>query len=368
MTRVCHMTSVHPWDDVRIFHKECRSLAGAGFDVHLVACGPEPRQLDGVTVHSVLRSKSGRLGRMLWTARGVYRAGKALNADIYHFHDPELLPYGLLLKWRGKKVIYDAHEDVPRDILSKPWIAPWLRRRIASAFEWFEDWAVHRLSAVVAATPHIARRFLPLNARSVDINNYPTQNELMSDMGAATVGRTICYVGGVTRIRGAVEMVAALEYVDAKLILAGKIENSALESELRSMPGWAKVDYRGLVSRAAVREIFFESRAGLVLFHPEPNHFDAQPNKLFEYMSAGLPIVASDFPLWRDLLDKVGAGVCANPLDPRAIAACISELLDDKERAMQMGAAGRQAVADTYRWEKETGKLIALYGDLLKEQ
>src|SRR4051794_34340566 len=106
MIRVCHMTSVHPWDDVRIFHKECRSLAAAGFDVHLVACAPEPRRLDEVTVHSVPRSKTGRLGRMLGTARNVYRAAKALDADIYHFHDPELIPYGLLLKWRGKNVIY----------------------------------------------------------------------------------------------------------------------------------------------------------------------------------------------------------------------------------------------------------------------
>lgn len=361
------MTSVHPWDDVRIFHKECCSLAAAGFDVHLVACAPEHKRLDGVTVHPVLRSNAGRIGRMLGTAKSVYQAAKALDADIYHFHDPELIPYALLLKWRGKSVVYDAHEDVPRDILSKPWIAPWLRHLIAISFERFEDWAVRRLSAVVAATPHIARRFLPLNARSVDINNYPMQSELMSDTGAATSGRTICYVGGVTRIRGAVEMVAALEYVDAKLILAGKIENPLLEAELRALPGWEKVDYRGLVSRAAVREIFSESRVGLVLFHPEPNHFDAQPNKLFEYMSAGLPIVASDFPLWRDLLDKVGAGICADPLDPRAIAARISELLDNKERAMQMGVAGRQAIVNTYRWERETSKLVALYGDLAKK-
>lgn len=366
MIRVCHMTSVHPWDDVRIFHKECRSLAAAGFDVHLVACAPEPIQLDGVMVHSVPRTGKGRLARMLRTTRHIYLAARAVNADIYHFHDPELIPYGLLLRLHGKQVVYDAHEDVPRDVLSKPWIAPWLRGKIARLFEWFEDWAAGRLSAVVGATPHIARRFSRINLCSVDINNYPMQSELASDAIAARSGRTVCYVGGVSRIRGAKEMVAAMEYVDGKLILAGRIENAALEAELRALPGWSKVEYRGTVSRAEVRRIFSESCAGLLLFHPEPNHLDAQPNKMFEYMSAGLPLIASDFPLWRQVLDTTGAGVCVDPLDPRSIAKCISTLLDDRRGTSCMGEAGRRAVAATYRWERETTKLIGLYRDLTK--
>lgn len=364
MTRVCHMTSVHSWEDVRIFHKECRSLAAAGFDVHLVACAPQPVDIDGVKVHAVPRKQGGRVSRMLRTAFNVYRTAKALNADVYHFHDPELIPYGVLLRWQGKQVIYDVHEDVPRDIVSKAWIAPWLRKSIAFFFEHFENWAARRLSAIVAATPHIARRFSLINPKAVDINNYPLESELMDGSQAATTGRNICYVGGVSGIRGAVEMIAALEYVDARLILAGPFETPQLEAEVRAMPGWEKVSYRGMVSRTAVRQIFSEARIGLVLFHPEPNHVDAQPNKLFEYMSAGLPIVASDFPLWRQLLDNVGAGICADPLDPRAIANSIAALLDSPDDTARMGHAGRQAVLTTYRWDHEAKKLAGLYDSL----
>lgn len=367
MTRVCHMTSVHPWDDVRIYHKECRSLAEAGFDVHLVACGPESLAKDGVTLHAIPRAKGGRLARILKTAWQIYRAAKAVDADIYHLHDPELLPYGLLLVWQGKKVIYDAHEDVPRDILSKAWIAPWLRRLIAQTFEIFEDWAASRLSAIVAATPHIAQRFSALNPRAIDINNYPMQSELSDGLSAHGGERTVCYVGGISRIRGAVEMVAAMEKVDARLVLAGPFESASLEAELRGMPGWGKVDYRGSVSRDEVRRIFSESSIGLLFLHPEPNYLYAQPIKMFEYMSAGLPVAASNFPLWRQLLTDTGAGICADPLSPSAIAGVINELLDNPEQAKAMGQAGRQAVLTTYRWETEVRKLANLYGELANE-
>lgn len=365
MTRVCHMTSVHPWDDVRIFHKECCSLAEAGFDTHLVACASDSRKIDGVTVHAVPRAGGGRLGRMFGTALRVYRAARALNADIYHFHDPELLPYGLLLRWQGKRVIYDAHEDVPRDILSKPWIKPLLRHAIATMFERFENFSARRMSAVVAATPHIARRFALLNARSLDINNYPMQRELLSDVKPVDAGRTVCYVGGISRSRGAIEMIAALEHVDARLILAGKIESSTLEAELRAMPGWRKVDYRGLVTRAEVRNIFAQSQLGLLLFHPDPNHVDAQPNKMFEYMSAGLPVIASDFPLWRELIVTADTGICVDPSDPIAVGRSIAALLDDASRLQRMGASGRAAVLQTYRWEPQAARLIGLYDDLM---
>ncbi len=365
MIRVCHMTSVHPWGDVRIYHKECRSLAEAGFDVHLVACAPAPQCQDGVTLHAVVRAQGGRLGRMLKTAWRVYKAAKVVDAKIYHFHDPELLPYGLLLTWQGKQVVYDAHEDVPRDILSKPWIAPRLRRLIAVTFETFENWAARRFAAVVAATPYIASRFARLT-RAIDIKNYPVMAEMATPVDGTGRQQAICYVGGVSRMRGAVEMVRALEGIDAKLILAGKMENSGLEAELRALRGWRKVEYRGLVGRAEVAQILAEARVGLVLLHPMVNYLDSLPVKMFEYMSAGLPVVASNFPLWRQLLDEVGAGTCVDPLDPAAIARAVNQLLENPERAAAMGQAGREAVLTTYFWEKEAAKLAALYGSLVQ--
>ncbi|WP_242489801.1 glycosyltransferase family 4 protein [Noviherbaspirillum cavernae] len=360
------MTSVHPWDDVRIFHKECRSLARAGFDVHLVACAPRTICVDGVNVHAVPKAQGGRLHRMLATAWRVYQTARALNADVYHFHDPELIPYGLLLKWQGRKVVYDVHEDVPRDILSKHWITPRLRRRLSQAFEWVEDFAAKRFASVVAATPFIAQRFARVNPSSVDVNNYPAEFAELARQGCADKAgsRNLCYIGGIGTIRGAFEMVRALEFVDARLIMAGPFQSTAIEEELRSLPGWKKVDYRGVVDREGVARILAESRIGLVLLHPVINYLDSLPVKMFEYMAAGLPVVASDFPYWRSLLADAGAGVCVDPLDPRAIARCIETLLERPDEAVRMGDAGRRAVSDRYRWDHESDKLIALYGHL----
>jgi glycosyltransferase involved in cell wall biosynthesis len=199
----------------------------------------------------------------------------------------------------------------------------------------------------------------------VDISNFPLQRELSTVAAAPASARAVCYVGGIGIIRGAVEMISAFEQLDATLILAGKFENPRTEARLRALPGWRKVDYRGLVSREQVRAIMASSRAGLLFFHPEPNHVDAQPNKMFEYMSAGLPVLASDFPLWRELLEASGAGRCANPLDGAAIARAIDELLADPAAALAMGERGRAAVRERFQWAHEERKLVALYRELL---
>lgn len=369
--RVAHLTTVHGRRDVRIFEKETRTLAAAGFEVYLlVGDGRGDERVDGVQVLDIGAAPPGRLRRMLRQPLLMLRAARRLHADVYHFHDPELLWVGALLQLGGAHVVYDSHEDVPRDILSKDWIAPALRRTIAVAFERLENFVARRLSAVVAATPHIATRFAEIGARSIDINNYPADAELAratppTPAGAAPGNRVLCYIGGIGRIRGVIEMVKAMERVDAILVMAGAFEGPDTEAETRALPGWQRVDYRGTVGREEVRRLMAGASAGLLLFHPEPNHVDAQPNKMFEYMSAGLPVVASDFPLWRRVLVDEGAGVCVDPMDPAAIAAAIDRLLHDAEAARQMGERGRSAVQARYRWSTQAARLVGLYDDLL---
>lgn len=364
--RVAHLTTVHPRRDVRIFEKQACSLAAAGFEVHLVVGdGRGDETVQGVQVHDIGAPPAGRLRRMARQPWRMWRAARALDVRLYHFHDPELLWVGLALRLGGAQVIYDSHEDVPRDILSKEYIAPALRKLVAFVFERVENFIARRLSAVVAATPHIAARFAAINTRSVAINNYPADAELAAPVARMTVARRVCYVGGIGRIRGLFEMLEALRRVDATLVMAGNFESPEQQAEAQAHPGWRQVDYRGSVSRAAVRDILADSRAGLLLFHPEPNHVDAQPNKMFEYMSAGLPVVASDFPLWRQVLLDGGAGVCADPLDTVAIAAALTALLDDPAAAARMGERGREAVLTRYRWDREAERLVGLYAQLL---
>jgi glycosyltransferase involved in cell wall biosynthesis len=363
--RIVHFSTVHARTDVRIFQKEAISLASAGYDTYLlVGDGKGDEERDGVHIRDIGAMPAGRLRRMLVQSLRMWRQAVRLRAALYHFHDPELIPVGLLLRCQGAAVVYDSHEDVPRDILSKEWIAPRLRRAVAAGFEFFEDLAARALSAVVAATPHIAQRFARTNRRSVAINNYPLPRELDAPVDRRAEPRTVCYVGGIGMIRGAREMIEALAPADARLILAGPFESPQTEAQLRALEGWSRVDYRGVVSRAEVREIMARSHAGLLFFHPEPNHVDAQPNKMFEYMSAGLPVLASDFPLWRSVLVVEGTGLCADPTDAGAIAAALRAALADPEAATTMGERGRRLVRERYRWDHEERKLLDLYREL----
>ncbi|CAB3900991.1 hypothetical protein LMG26846_04507 [Achromobacter insuavis] len=368
MTRIAHLTTAHPRYDVRIFHKECRSLARHGYHVDLyVADGLGDVEHDGIHIIDVGRH-SGRVNRMLGKTWAVWNRVRKTDAGIVHIHDPELLPIALALSWTNRKVIYDAHEDVPRQILNKPWVKPWIRKTLAWSFERFENFIARRCAVVVCATPHIADRYAMQRINNVDVNNYPIPGELSKDepdiatSSADVDTRSICYIGGVTRVRGAVEMIRALEHTNARLILAGPMESDAFYAELRALPGWNKIDYRGVLDRDAIRQVLSEAQLGLVLLHPVPNYLDALPVKMFEYMAAGVPILASDFPLWRGILESSGTGYCVDPLDPNAIADAIESMLSmSPEQRQAIRLACYKAAKDTYNWRNEEVKLLATY-------
>lgn len=372
MVRIAHLTTAHPRFDVRIFHKECRSLADQGYQVDLyVADGGGNAQDNGISIIDIGRP-SGRFNRMFGKTWAVWNAIRKTDARIIHIHDPELLPVALMLKWMGRAIIYDAHEDVPRQILSKPWIKPWIRHAIAWSFERLENFIALRCAVIICATPHIAARYAAQHINCVDVNNYPISGELadsvVSDKSAEQAGnlRAVCYIGGITRMRGAVEMIKALEKTSARLILAGPMESEDFHATLAAMPAWRQVDYRGVLDRTEIRQVLSESRLGLVLLHPIPNYVDALPVKMFEYMAAGVPVLASDFPLWRKILDTSGAGQCVDPLNIDQIAQAIDSMLDmsaEEQRRMQLG--GRRATRDTYNWKNEEAKLIAAYANIV---
>lgn len=365
--KVCHFTSAHPADDVRIFHKECTSLAEAGFQVFLVAANAEEKTVNGVQILSADIPKAGRFSRMLKTSRAVYQKALSLDADIYHFHDPELLPYGLKLKRKGKKVIYDAHEDVPKQILGKFWINKYLRKTVAVSFRTYENYVTKRLSYIFTATPFIRDRFAEINPKSIDINNFPLLSELLDETDWSTKANEICYIGGISQIRGLEQLIDALDHLpEVRLNLAGKCSPASFETLLKSKPGWNQVNEYGFVSRKETAEIMAKSRVGIVTFLPLPNHVDAQPNKMFEYMSAGIPVIGSDFPLWNDILVKNDCGVCVDPENPEAIAGAVKGLFADAERAKAMGQNGRKAVMEQYNWSAQAAKMVAIYDELVQ--
>jgi glycosyltransferase involved in cell wall biosynthesis len=366
MTKVVHITSVHSIYDTRIFYKECKTLVGAGYEVTLVVQQDKDKEIEQIKIRGINTPKN-RRERMLKTGRQVYKRALECDADIYHFHDPELIPVGLKLKSKGKKVIYDVHEDVPRQILSKQWIPLPLRRIISWAVERIEIYAAKRFDYIVTATPYIRDRFLKINEKTIDVNNYPILSELyVPHADWDNKENVVCYVGGIDIVRGIYEMVQAMGMTECFMLLAGKFALSAERDIAVDKDGWSRVIELGHISRDEVKEVLLRSMAGLVVLQPIPNYIDALPVKMFEYMSAGIPVIASDFPLWREIIEGNKCGICVQPFDIEEIANAIKWIMTNPEQAKHMGENGRRAVEEKYNWEQEGDKLIRLYEELLQ--
>jgi glycosyltransferase involved in cell wall biosynthesis len=292
----------------------------------------------------------------------VFEKALQMDGDLYHLHDPELMPVGVKLIRRGKKVIFDAHEDLPKQLRSKPYLNDLNRKILSNAASVYENWACAKFSAVIGATPAITEKFLAINRVSETINNFPILGELTSNTEREIRSREVTYVGGMSRIRGIDYLVAAMGYTtDITLNLVGEFGDAEFERQVRQQHAFSRVNHCGFLDRGEVRDVLARSRAGLVTFLASPNHIDAQPNKMFEYMSAGVPIITSDFALWREIVEGNNCGICVEPTDAAAIGAAIQYLVDNPIEAGEMGQNGRRAVLQKYNWSKEEEKLLALY-------
>lgn len=369
MTKIAHLTSAHSRYDIRIFRKQCRTLVQAGHEVFLVvADGLGDELKDGVQIIDAGKLP-GRLNRIFKTTRRVYDRALALGAEVYQFHDPELIPSGLRLKRNGKKVVFDSHEDVPKQLLSKPYLHPVARHLLSVVFAGYERYACSKLDAILTATPHIRDKFQAINANVLDINNFPMLGELDAMVPWTSKQDEVCYVGGITSIRGIAEVIDSLALLKspARLNLVGRFSESGVEREIRTQRGWERVNEHGQLDREQVRDVLGRSVAGLVTFHPLPNHIDAQPNKMFEYMSSGIPVIASNFPLWRDIIEGSNCGLCVDPLRPNAIAEAIDYLVTHPDEAAILGRNGQRAVNERYNWDQEGLKLLQFYSDLMSK-
>lgn len=355
--RICHFTSAHESHDDRIYLKECISLKEAGYDVYLVAKG-ESAVEKGIKIIGCGLPRN-RSERIVSFSRKVYRKARDLECDIYHFHDPELLPYGLKLKKQGKRVIFDSHEDVPAQILDKHWIPFFLRRLISVAYKAYESYVARRIDAVVAATPHIAEQFEGRAAKTEVINNYPKLDDIVfHDTPFEQREAIICYAGGIDELRGEKVMVEAMKGLEATLVLAGEHEKMDV----------GEVIYLGRIDREGINELYGNAIAGLVTLLPIKNYFFSQPIKMFEYMAAGLPVIASDFPHWKRIMEENGCGICVDPTSEREVRQACRKLADNPQLGQEMGRNGRKAVIEKYHWGKEERKLVSFYRQLVGEE
>lgn len=363
-----HIATLHPRHDTRILLKECASLAQAGYDVSLlVADGRGDEIVGGVGIVDVGQPEGRLAGRLvpLWRAM---RKARRMSPDVIHFHDPMFLPFAIMLALVGWRVVYDVHEDYPRQVQS--WRFGWPVRYMASAAYTVLEWIGGFLFArIVAATPHIARRFPP--AKTVVVRNFPLLEELHTPDPTPMSERPpeFTYVGSIAEvrnIRGMIEAVSRVSEGHARLRLAGRFSPPELQSCVEQMPEWASVKYEGWVSRDGIAKMLAEGRAGLVVLKPIPRIMLALPIKLFEYMAAGLPVISSDFPVWREIVEGAQCGLLVDPTNTDELVQAMQWIVDNPQEAQAMGQRGRMAVVSTYNWDSESETLLACYRSLGK--
>lgn len=367
MKRICHVTSVHPVTDARIFWKECLSLSNY-YDVSLIAPNTEDGNKKGIHVYGV-NLPCGRMNRQRCLNK-VFDKMIEVDAELYHFHDPELMRLGVRIKSRGKKVVFDSHEDVPMQILCKEYLPKITKKPISLAYSWYEKKYLRQYDALISVTPSIVERLKTINTNTFMITNYPVLSEYLPTRQYLS-GNKICFAGGVSVRYMHENVIKALCKTSATYLLAGQSYPGYLE-ELKKLDGWKNVEYIGIVSHDKVYDIYSQSIAGVVLLDYTANVGYHRGTlgvlKLFEYMMAGIPVIATDFELWKDIVEGCDCGICVNPHDINAIAEAINYYVEHPHIAKEKGLNGRKAVEQTYNWGTQEKILYNVYDHVLNNR
>jgi glycosyltransferase involved in cell wall biosynthesis len=341
-------------------------LSEDGWHVHLVAQGELPPGQEQIIYHRLPASPASRCQRIAFQAWRAYRLARGVEADVYHLHDPELIPVGLLLKFQGEKVIYDVHEDVPRDVLTKNWMPPPVRATVSFLMMAVERLASSMFDGIVAATPTIAKRFP--TSKTICVRNVPRLSEFTVKPSAVSLGEaTFVYIGLINRARGLEKMMQAAALVRDRtstgimLDLAGPPDQVDVGKVIQSCEAVDFTRYHGCLDRTGVAQLLSKAQAGLVVLQPMQSFRDSLPVKMFEYMAVGIPVIASDFPLWREIVEEARCGLLVNPLDSNDIARAMRWIVDNPAQARAMGERGRAAVQQRFNWEREAPSLLGMY-------
>ncbi len=364
--RVCIITTAHEPRDDRIFHKQALSLARA-YEVAMIAAWTSDME-SGPVRKLPLPPLRGKWARVLRGTCAALRLALKHDAAVYHFHDPELLPLGVALKVLGKRVIYDVHEDYSKKILSRR--VPRLLAKAASrCVRAVEGACARNFDHVIAADSHVASLFAP--ERTTVIANYPpldfVRRTTLEPRKPNTPFRVI-YVGGISRMRGIGMILEALDLIvdePVEFHLAGNVNDEELLCRIKTHP---RVVYHGVLPWEKVNQLLAKADAGLALFQPVPA-FEYYPGeniiKLWEYLGIGLPVIISNFPKLKRLIEGLEAGIAVDAANPAAIAAAIRRLRDEPALGRRLGANGRAAVLRERHWEMEAGKLAGVYQSVI---
>jgi glycosyltransferase involved in cell wall biosynthesis len=273
-----------------------------------------------------------------------------------------------MLRLIGKKVIYDVHENNPAALLSRPYLKRKFTRIILSkTIKLIEKLSSRYFSAIITARPDISLLFA--KHKPFTLRNFPIlpDYDKIKDIEIEKKKPSVIYVGGMTEIRGTLELIKAFEQIDeAELWLLGGFGSKEFEQRCRKLEGWKKVKYLGLVEADQIFSYIKKADIGIVTFLPKPNHITTLATKPFEYMACGLPMIMSDFEYWKDFFKD--STLYVNPADENEIAKKIKELLGDKELMHKMGEKNLELIKNEYNWEKESQVLIDAYDFVINQK
>lgn len=371
MYKVCHVTSAHKSNDVRIFEKECTSLAkNPEYKVYLVAQG-ESYVKNNVRVIGAGEMPSSRKQRMFEFSKEVAKKALSVNADLYHFHDPELLQYVSTFVKKGKKVIFDSHEDVADSILDKEYMPVPIRLGAKSVYNVVERLVLKKCSYIITTTPHIVAKLKKFNPNVALITNYPIIDENAEHQYDDCEKNTnaLFFAGGIQdqwTHRNIINAIADLDGITYELY--GSSDEGYLET-INCLEGWKKVNYHGAVPFDEVQQAMHKSGIGMALLKPSHNTGGMLGTigntKLFEAMNAGLPVICTDFILWKKIVEGNNAGICIKYDDEQALKDAVLKLTEDKELYRQMSINGRRIVREKYNWASQEKKLLQVYRNIL---
>ncbi len=365
------LTSTHGPNDGRIFQKEAKSLAKE-HEVTIIAPSGEGGSsiVDDIRIVTVKRPDSVALHPI--TLLRLLRACLAEDADIYHCHEPDALLIGIFMKYlKGKQVIYDIHEhwpsEIPFDLRVRN--GSLIQRALSSVVSIVEIVLARRAENTFAVSESVAARFREWGIEPLILSNYSI-SDLDIPYNPNRSGQNLMFMAGnMQAFHGVGECIEAVSrvrkrYPGVSLTLVGNVREDLYEYIYGS-------DYHefitstGFLPYRAMYEKLNEGTVALLVFQPTYYNISiGLPNKLFDYMLLGLPVVASDLPEIRNVVNSADCGILVDPENVSEIAGAIAYLLDHPEEARRMGANGRRAVLERYNWSRMETNLLQAYRDL----
>lgn len=357
-TKVCHLTSVHPRTDTRIFLKQCRSLAEHGYDVTLVvADGRGDQNVEGVRIVDA-GILPGRINRMTRTTQQILKKAAALNADLYHLHDPELIPIGLKLKRLGKKVIFDIHEDTRQQILQKEYVPFAVRVLLSHIYALYEDYACTKFSALITPQKKMTLYYSNLN-KTITVENF-VDLSIYQRRTPDFHYPVLLHVGSLSADRGLFNMVNAAKNI------VGQFEFYVAGMNNKDTASLSPLTYLGYLDQNQIVDVYRKSNIGIILFNNVGQYYMAGSTKCFEYMANSMPVIMPDFGEWIDFNREHQCGINVDVKIGKAIADIINYLICNPAKARMLGENGRRWVENRYSWQAAFEKLQVLYDEVMK--